>query len=177
MTDKKKKTVKKVKEEKYRSEEQQEIIRFIKILIIVVVFLLAIYFITRIFVKKDLLNNNEETAVTEVSYNKMVFGTMLNRPYEKYYVLAFSSKDNKANYYSALASNYSQDEDSLYIYYIDLEDSMNKEFITTDGKTNPKAKNVSDLKVGDLTLIKVEDGKIAKYIENVEEIKSELEVK
>ena len=48
---------KKVKQEKYRSEEQNEIIRFIRILIIVVVLILGIYFLTRIFVTKDLFNN------------------------------------------------------------------------------------------------------------------------
>lgn len=177
MVDKKKKSVKKIKEEKYKSEEQQEIIRFIKILIIVVLFILAIYFVTRIFVKKDLINNEEETAVTEISYSKMVFGTMLNRPYEEYYVFAFSSEDNKANYYNALADKYSNNEESSYIYYIDLEDSMNKAFIAEDGKTNPDAKTVNDLQVGAVTLIKVKDGKIAKYIENIDDIKSELSIK
>ena len=175
MTDKNK--VKKIKEKKYRTEEQEEIIRFVKILLIVVIFLVAIYFLTRIFVKKDLGNTNEETTVTEISYSKMVFGTMLNRPNDEYYVFAFSSEDNKANYYSALASNYSNQEESLYIYYIDLEDSMNKEFIAEDGKTNPNAKTVSDLKVGDLTLIKVKDGEIVKYLEDLEKIKSELDIK
>ena len=173
----KKKNINKIKEEKYRTEEQQELLRFIKILVIVVVFILAIYFVTKIFVRKELTNDNKETNVTEVDYSKMVFGTMLNRPYEEYYVLAYSSEDNKANYYGALGDSYATQENSLNIYYIDLDDSLNKEFIAEDGKTNPKAKSIDELSVGDITLIKIKDSKIVKYIEDVEEIKSELSIK
>lgn len=167
----------KIKEEKYRSEEQKEIIRFVKILLAVIIFIVLIYFATRLFVKKDMNTNEEETAVTEISYNKMVFGTMLNRPYDEYYVLAFSSEDNEANYYNSLASSYMAKEDSLYVYYIDLEDSMNKSFIAgNDEESNPDAKSLEELKVSDLTLIKVVDGEIVKYIENVSDIKSEFDI-
>ena len=177
MVKKEKKLAKKIKDVNFKSEEQQEITRFIKILILVVIFLLAIYFLTSVFVKKDYAKDNEETSVTEINYNKIVFGNMLNRPYDEYYVLAFSSLDNKANYYSALVESYKNAEKSLPIYYIDLEDSMNSEFISKDDNTNNKAESLNDLKVGSLTLIKIKDSKIVKYIEKVEEIKSELEVK
>ena len=173
----KKNTTKKIKEAQYISDDQQEIIRFIKILVIVILFILGVYFATRLFVKKDLLNNSEETPVTEVSYSKMVFGTMLNRPYEEYYVMAYSSENNNANYYRALIDKYSSEEESLFVYYIDLEDSMNERFIAEDAKTNPDAKNIDELRVGEVTLIKVKDGKISKYIENVDDIKRELSIK
>lgn len=173
MADKKLKK-QKIKETKCRSEEQTELIRFIKILFIVILFVVLVYFATRIFVKKDLGKDAEETNVTEVSYSKMVFGTMLNRPQDEYYVLAYSSEDNKANYYNALASTYSNKEDGLYVYYIDLKDSMNKNYLATNGQTNSKAKKISELKVGELTLIKVKNGEIVKYIEDIEGIKAEF---
>lgn len=166
----------KIKEEKFRSEEQIELIRFIKILLAVIVFIVLIYFVTRFFVKKDIDPSKEETAVTEVSYNKMIFGTLLNRPYEEYYVVAFSSKDNEANYYNSLISNYVMKEDSIYVYYIDLEDSMNKDFIADANKSNPNAKTLEELQVGELTLIKVENGKIVSYKEDIKDIKSEFNI-
>lgn len=166
----------KIKEEKFRSEEQTELIRFIKILLAVIIFIVLIYFVTRFFVKKDMETSKEETAVTEVSYNKMIFGTMLNRPYEEYYVVAFSSKDNEANYYNSLISNYVMKEDSIYVYYIDLEDSMNKDFIANDNKSNPNAKALEELQVGELALIKVENGKIVNYKEDIKDIKVELNI-
>ena len=166
----------KIKEEKFRSEEQTELIRFLKILIAVIIFIVLIYFVTRFLVKKDITPSKEETAVTKISYNKMIFGTMLNRPYEEYYVIAFSSKDNEANYYNSLISNYVMKEDSAYVYYIDLEDSMNKDFIAKDNKSNRNAKSLEELKVGELTLIKVENGKIVNYKEDIKDIKSELNI-
>ena len=87
-----------------------------------------------------------------------------------------SSAVNKANYYGALADKYASEKESLNIYHIDLEDSMNKEFIAEDGKSNPNAKTIDELKVGDVTLIKIKDGSITKYIENVDEIKRELSI-
>ena len=166
----------KIKSEKFRSEEQQELFRFIKILLVVVIFIFAVYFVTRIFVKKDLLVNEKETSVTEINYNKMVFGTILNKKHTEYYVLAFSASDNKAYYYSTLAEKYSSSEEALPIYYIDLDDSMNKVFIASDDKTNSKATSVDELQVGRLTLFKIKDGKFEKYIEKLEEIKSELSI-
>lgn len=174
MTKVKKQKSKTIKDSKYKSEEQVTINRFIKILIGVIVFIVLIYFATRIFVKHDLLDNKEEAAVTEVSYSKMVFGTMLNRPYDEYYVYAYSSEDVKAYYYNTLAANYINNDDSLYVYYVDLEDSMNKKYISESDETNPEAKSVDDLRVGKLTLMKVKNGKIVKYIEKLEDIKSEF---
>lgn len=173
----KKNKIKKIKNERIVNEEQQEVFRFLKILFIVLLLIIVVYFSTRFFVKRDLGKEEQETSVTEVDHTKMVFGTMLNRKEESYYVFAFSSKNLDANYYGALASKYSSLKDSLYVYYIDLEDSMNKEFVSKDGKTNPNAKSVSELSVGELTLIKVEKGKIAKYLETLSEIEAEFAVK
>ena len=163
-----------IKEKKYISEEQEAIIRFVKILLGVIIFIILIYFATRLFVQKDLVNSKKETAVTEVNYSKMVFGTMLNRPYDEYYVFAYSSEDVKANLYSSYAEQYSGNKDSSYVYYVDLEDSLNKDLVSVDGNTNPKAKSVSELKVGSLTLIKVENEKIVKYLEKEKDIKNEF---
>jgi len=173
----KKKKTNKIKEEKYRSEEQQEIIRFVKILLVVSIFLVAIYFITKIFVRNEGEVSNKETSVTEINYTKMVFGTMLNKPYDEYYVVAYSSEDNKASYYGAIVENYQSEKDSLNVYFVDLDDSLNKDFISSDGKTNSKATTVSELMVDDFTLIKVKSGKIAKYIETAEDMKKEFNIK
>ena len=164
-----------IKHEKYRSEEQEEIIKFVKILLGVIVLVLAFYFATRIFVKKDISNSEEETAVTEVNYNKIIFGTMLNRPNNEYYVIAFDSKDNNASYYNYIVSNYRQQDSSLNIYYIDLNDSLNKEFIAKDENININTSDLSGLKVGNLTLFKVSSGKIVNSFDNIDEIKSELQ--
>lgn len=176
MVKNKKDNVKKIKKEKYRSDEQQEIIRFVKILLIVIVFVLIVYFATRIFVKKDLGDAKKETNVTEIDYSKTIFGTMLNKLEDEYYVMAYSSANNKANYYGALKDKYSIQEGALSVYFIDLKDGMNKKYIATDGKSNNKASQINELKVGEITLFKIENKKITKYIESVEEIKKEFSI-
>lgn len=42
------------------------------------------------------------------------------------------------------------------------------------GITNPDAKTISDLALGDLTLIKVTDGEIVEYHEGLDAIKTEF---
>ncbi|MBQ6687310.1 MAG: hypothetical protein IJN03_02165 [Bacilli bacterium] len=168
-----KKSIAKIKNEKIRNEEQDTIIKFVGILIVVVLIIVAIYFLTKVVVKSD-SSSNTETNVAEINYSKTVFGTMLNRPYEEYYVFAYSNSDNKAGYYSAITNKYMADDSSLFVYFVDLDDNMNKDYISEDGKTNSEAKNLDELKVGETTLIKVKNGKITKYIEEIGEIEKEF---
>ena len=99
---------------------------------------------------------------------------IFNRPYDEYFVMVYDSSDNDAMIYSSLISKYSQKEDSLKIYYCDLSNKLNKEFVSSDGTTNSNAKSVSEFKFGQVTLIKVRNGKIVSYIENIDTIKSAL---
>lgn len=160
----------------YISDDQKEIVRFVSILVIVTLFILGVYLVTKFFVKNDEVETKKETSVVEIDYNKAVFGTILNRPFDEYYVIAYNSEDVKAGYYGALSSKYSNEKDSLHVYFVDLSESINKEFVSKDGKTNPNAKNIEELSVGDITLIKVNKGKIVKYLENIDSIKRELNI-
>lgn len=164
----------KLKSEKIRTEEQLEIIKFIRILLIVIVFVSIFYFVTRFFVKKDILNKEEKATSVEIAYDKIVFGMLLNRPYDEYYVLSYAADDINSGYYSYLISNYTQKEDNKYIYYIDTNDSLNKDYIADDNKTNIKATNLKEIKVGKLALFKVNNGKLVKVLDNLDDIKEEL---
>ena len=167
---------KKIKQEKYRSEEQEEMIRFIRILIIVIIVILGIYFFTRIFVTKDLLNKEEDnTPITEgtINYTMTLIGSMLNKPEEEYYVIIYNADDIRSVYYSGLISNYNRNEDALTVYYANLANELNKKFYAPDNM-NLETTNISDLRVGDLTLIKVKNGEIAEVWDNEEEIANEL---
>ena len=113
-----KKNNQRIKETKYRSEEQEQIIKFVILLLIVIGLIVVLYFTTNFFVNKKNTDKEEETAVTEVQYNTIIFGMLLNRPYDKYYALAFNGEDNQANYYNYLASAYSQKDGSLVIFAI-----------------------------------------------------------
>lgn len=167
-----KKALKKLTKQVRVTEENKEVKKFIVILLIVVVLVVGVYFFTRAFVTKD-LNKGDDTKEVVFDYNKTILGALLNRPYDEYYVLVYNSKDLKANYYSSFISSYKNKENSLKIYFADLNDSMNKKFYNKD-KSNKNAKSVDELSVGDLTLIKVSNKNIVKYIENSDLIKQEL---
>ncbi len=171
-----KKQLKKLSRQLDQTEEKRQIKKFLIILLIVLVLVAGSYLFTRIFVTKDLFNKNakEETQEVTFDYSKTILGSLLNRPYSDYYVLVYNSEDLQANYYANLVSAYSSKEKAIKIYTADLKDSMNAKYYANGEATNPKAKTVEDLKVGDLTLIKVSNKSIVKYIENTDSVKAEL---
>lgn len=180
------KTNKKIK---YRTDEQQEMIKFLIILVIVIVCVVGIYFFTRAFVTKDLKKEEETKEVTpgSINYNNTLVGSMLNRPYDAYYVLVYDMKSVSAGKYEAIYNKYSnaandvekelanKDKNKIKIYCVDLSNKLNESYKATD-KSNPDAKTIDELQFGEITLVKVEKGNITKYIENKEEIEKELEI-
>lgn len=166
------KELKKIIRKTNKTEEQLEIKKFIIILFSVIIIIIGVYFLTKNVVTKNNDTNTSEKEVT-FDYSKLILGSLLNRPYDEYYVLVYSSKNPSANYYSNLEYSYSTKEDAIKIYTADLNDEMNAKFYNKDG-SNPNAKTIEDLQLGDLTLIKVKNKEIVKYIEDIDSIKSEL---
>ena len=104
---------------------------------------------------------------------------MLNRPYDEYYVLFYNSNDNNAVLYSMLLTKYmekSSESDYIKIYYCDLQNKINSDYynVNKDNKSNPKAKTIDELDLGDLTLIKIKKGNINSDFEGYKDIKNIL---
>lgn len=174
------KKIKKNTQIKYETEEQKEIKKFIYVVIGLVIIILGIYLFTRAFITKDLFKDNKsDIEYTEGTINDSVaiVGTMLNRPYDEYYLMAFDSENTKANYYNALVSKYTSNEKSLKVYHIDLANKLNEKYIANkDEKATTKFTTIAELKLGDITLIKVKNKKVTKIITNIDEIAKELTV-
>ncbi len=168
----KKETKQKLK--KLETEENKIVKRFIIVLLVVILFIVAIYFVTKIFVAKDSNKEDTKTQEVEFNYDMTILGSAFNRPYDEYYVITYKSSDDEALTLSNVISTYNQKENHLKIYFADLDDYMNKEFYDEEN-VNKKATNASELKVGKYTLIKFKNGQISKYIEGIENIKTELE--
>lgn len=171
--------MKKDKIKKYETEEQMEVKKFIFVLLGLIIVIIGVYFFTRAFVTKDLSKKTNEINYNEGKINDevVIVGTMLNRPLKEYYVFAFSSEDNMAIYYNALVSKYLEKEKSLKVYYLDLENAFNKDYVANDEKASTAFTNIKDLKLGNLTLLKVKDGKVNKFLTSEDEIKKELDIK
>lgn len=170
--------MKKNKKIKYETEEQKEVKKFIFVLLGLILIVVGVYFFTRAFVTKDLFDRkSNEVTYTEgvISYDVAIVGNMLNRPYDEYYLIAFDSEDTKVNYYNTIVSNYFNNDDSLKIYHIDLANELNKKYIATEDEAiSKKFESIDKLKLGEVTLMKVENGKVTKFLTSIEKIKEEL---
>lgn len=162
-----------------QNEETKTMKQFLITLIIVIIGVVGIYLLTKYVVKKDNATNNSSTT-EEKSYidpNTAIVGTMLNKSSDAYYVIIYDkTKDNATTYYS-LVSTYKAKDKALKVYTVDLSNSLNKKYIATDNKTNPKATNLEDLKFGEVTLLKVKNNKITEAYETTDAIKKALDVK
>ena len=159
--------VKKQKEIKYRSEEQQEVIRFIIILVSIFAVVGIVYGVTKIFIKDEVKNTDDDIVSV---------GTMFNRSEEEYYVALYKKSEKDAILYSSIINKYANEEKSLKVYFCDLENKFNEEYYVGNENSNPKAKTIADVKFGDFTLVKISKGKIVKYVENIEDMKKELNI-
>ena len=158
---------KRIKASKYESNDTKEIKSLIIITLVVILIAASLYFLT-IFV-----NNKKGQSSTNVDYDTCLVGNMFNRPYDEYYVFLYSSLDSNASTYRGLITNYNEKEDSKKIYYVDLNDKFNKEYLSDSSNPNPSS--VSEVKIKDSALVLIKDGKVAKYMENLDDYKNTLE--
>ena len=168
--------MKKNKKIKYETEEQKEVKKFIFVVIGLVIIIVGIYFFTKAFVTKDLFDKSKDNYTEGViNYDSVIIGNMLNRPYDEYYLLAFSSENLQQNYYEALMNKYKSKEKSLKIFKIDLNNELNKKYVAEEkGKISSKFESLENLKLGEITLIKVKNKKVIKFITNIDDIVKEL---
>lgn len=160
----------------YQTEEQKEMIRFLIVLGIVVVLVCGVYFISKLFVMdQSLFEANYQTGV--VNSERAIVGTILNRPESSYYVMIYDETKEQAVYYSAISTKYTSKQDgALKVYHVDLSSELNKKYYSSEGKSNKNAQTVDEMKFQDLTLLKVHNGKIEKYLEDLDSIQKELAI-
>lgn len=152
----------------------------LKNMLIIIITLLVIfgifYFITTLIVKEP---NNEENAPVVLDSSKITINQLLNRNNDEYYVIAtkeslYESSYMQTNYvelYNNYINSYKQKENSLEFYYIDLDDALNKNYLSD--KVNI-SNNLSELKLNDEVLFKIKGNKIEESYIGKEEIIGKL---
>ena len=147
-------------------EESYSIKNLIYIVLIIVAILGIFYFITTLVVKPVKLK--PENTITEFDSTKITLNNLLDRKEKEYYVLAtmeslYDSVNSKIKYselYNNYITEYSKEEDSLPFYTINLDDALNKNYISD--KTNISS-NINEIKLNDEVLFKIKDKKIEEY--------------
>ena len=169
----------KVKDKKVNKEaiEAEKQINKLGIVLIVTAVMLVFYLITLVATgQADKVNKqNEEDqstdTATEIQYDYIVIGTMLNKD-GNYYVLIEADEDNRLSEYSTLIQTISADEDAPKIYHANLTDSFNKNYLAKEAKYD--VQNISDFRVTGTALVEINNHEIAEVFDTYDEIKGEL---
>lgn len=164
-------------------EQNSELFSLIKILAVVVVIIVLVYFVTALL-NGDLKSKEEQPGedledVDELpatfDNSKMLANSIFSKKDKEYYVFAYDSSDSWGeNYYSVLNSDYTyiDDEKALPMFFIDLSDKFNSDYVAKDGENgNKKAQKVADLKLKNPTVIHIKKGKNVDYYEGDEATK------
>ena len=164
----------------YATSEQKDVKSFLGVILVVLVCVGIIYLATRMFVTKDLFNKDTkdqdtvQEAVT-VNYDIAIVGNMLEKPEKDYYVIIYDTTGKYMADMSYMISTYNYKENHLHVYTVDLSNKLNSDYYNPENE-NVKATSVEDFKFGDITLIKVSNGKVNKYITDYTKMQKELGV-
>lgn len=107
---------------------------------------------------------------TTIDYEYIAIGTILNREENTYYVLFdnYESNYTNDNYINGLLSK----QKNYRVYKVDMSKPENAKYLSKE--ENKDAKEVNDLKINGITLIKVSNGKIATYVSGIDKIEEYL---
>ena len=162
--------------------EEYSISKLLKIVFIISL-IFSLFYIITIFVSKNISDDSDssvKSTLVEDFDNKISFGELLTQEEEEYYVLATmeSKYKNVGNYsaaYITLYNNYIKDykekENSLTIYNINLDNVLNKAYISDK---NNITDDLSELRVNDEVLFKIKDKKIVEFYIGSKDILSAL---
>ena len=165
-----KKTSRKRIRNKNGVNDEMEIGIFIKIIIIVAILFLAFYLLTIYINKKDKENNTTKAAT--IQYDNILLSNALNQSADNYYVLIYSSEDKGISLYQTYINLYKQTVNANRFYYVQLDNPFNSSYISEEPNLN--ISNISELKIKEITLLKVSNGLITESYEGIDLVKSTL---
>lgn len=139
-------------------EERKEIKNLIITLVIIISVLLIFYFITVFITKKQ--NEKEkkidsETNETVIDYDTILVSDIYKQNSISYYVLAVMPEDENVTSYRNALTSYSNGENALRVYEINLSSAFNKNYISETTDLTGKFPIFSKT-----TLLKIENGTI-----------------
>ena len=170
-----KKPIKKETKKIENNKLDGEILSFIKIALGVGVVVLIVFGATILMNKLGVFDEGytkPEKGEIIISYEDATVGAIFNRPDAEYYVVFDDFTENPNQYLTSILFRYSNEEETLPIYKVDMSNGFNTKYAGEQG--NPSAQKVEDIKINGVTLIKIVNGKNVKYIEGTTNIENEL---
>ena len=144
--------------------------RVVIILICVVLLFGLMYFLTTRILSKEVTKKRKQSEVTEstIQYEKILAGESFTMEQEEYYVVYYDSTDTNL---SSTIATYQADKKDIKLYSVDLNDGMNKKYIT-DSDINTSS--IENLKVKNPTLIHFKNKEVVDTITDENEINDYL---
>ncbi|UKI29246.1 MAG: hypothetical protein L6V78_02750 [Clostridium sp.] len=94
---------------------------------------------------------------------------MFNRPYDEYYAFIYDSTDDNSAVYNNIVKTYRAKDDAKKLYFIDLNDGLNK--IAVSDTTNKNPASSEEVKVNGSALYLIKNGKvISAYTESYDKV-------
>lgn len=151
-------------------EEKYTIKQLVMYIVIIMAVLLIFYGITLIIANKQ--NNNvinpENEAV--IDYDTILVQDIYNQNQASYYIFAYIEEDENVTSYNNLIETYSNLEESLKVYTIELDSAFNKKYVKEESNFENKMPTFKGT-----TLLKIENKKIVDVYED-EDIETILNV-
>ena len=150
-------------------KSENPILGLFKIVVIIIIAFSVFCVITYIVTQNNknyTWENNETSSV--IQYDEIMLGTLFNQPSSDYYVLVYNFSSDDKDIYDTYMSMYHNKENSLKVYTANLTSDFNKKYIGE--KSNIKVNTIRDLKIKDVTLIRVKDSKVIEYNEGNEQV-------
>lgn len=147
------------------------------IFLLIIILLFGVFYVLSSIIDHDKKtgSTNSEEKVAVIQYDEIILGTLFSQPSENYYVLAL--KKDQSSLYNTYITTYKAKEEAWKIYTSDLESPFNKRYLVTDKeKSNFSLDSISDLRIKEDTLMKVEHGQITEVFEGTNEIIDQLKV-
>ncbi len=169
----KKENIKQARKQLYYNEnnDSNELSKLIKIVLIVTAIIVVFYGVTVVVTNKAKEAAEEENKeATEIQYDSIVIGSMLNIN-GTFYVLIEDEDDVRLNEYTTLIQTISASEDAPKIYTADLSSSFNKNYLSDE--TNYDS-DMTKFRVKGTTLVRVSDHEITDVYDNHDSIVDEL---
>ena len=152
----------------------------IGIIIVSIIFVLAIFYVIGGIITGEIKLSQKKYTVDEaqIQYDEVLLGSSLTLSDNDYYVLYAESDNPYTADLQQLISNYKNITDSLNVYFVDMDNKFNKDYLVQEGeKSNATIDNIKsavDLKIAAPTWIRVSNNKITEYIEGYDTIKNKI---
>lgn len=155
-------------------------VKKIGIILVSIILVLAIFYVIGGIITGEIKLSQKEYTVDEaqIQYDEVLLGSSLSLSDSDYYVLYGSTEDPFTADLRQLITNYSENEDSLNVYYVDMDSSFNKSYLVGEGeKSNSTISAITseaDLKISTPTWIRVSNNKVTEYVEGYDAVKEAI---